>query len=40
MELMETVNMWKQTSHLMRYFKESWNLKPTDFMSKFLSGKE
>lgn len=38
MELKETVNIWKQKGHLMKYWKESWNPKPTDFLSKFFAG--
>lgn len=40
MELKETVNIWKQKGHVMSYFKDTWEPKPTDFMSKFLSGKD
>uniref|UniRef100_G3MSX3 NADH dehydrogenase [ubiquinone] 1 alpha subcomplex subunit 6 n=1 Tax=Amblyomma maculatum TaxID=34609 RepID=G3MSX3_AMBMU len=38
MELVETLSIFKQKSHVMNYFKETVNPKPTDFMSKFLSG--
>lgn len=38
MELKETVNIWKQKGHLMTYWKETAEPKPTDFLSKFLSG--
>ena len=38
MELKETVEIWKQKAHLMRYWKESEEVKPTDFLSKFISG--
>lgn len=38
MELKESVNMWKQKGHIMKYWKETWPQKPTDFLSKFFSG--
>lgn len=38
MELQESVEIWKQKGHLMRYWKESVEVKPTDFLSKFIAG--
>ena len=38
MELVETVNIWKQKNHVMAYFKDTVNPRPEDFMSKFLEG--
>ncbi|XP_067627901.1 NADH dehydrogenase [ubiquinone] 1 alpha subcomplex subunit 6 [Eurosta solidaginis] len=38
MELKESVEIWKQKGHIMRYWKESQDPKPTDFLSKFLQG--
>ncbi|XP_058465731.1 NADH dehydrogenase [ubiquinone] 1 alpha subcomplex subunit 6 [Malaya genurostris] len=38
MELKESVAIWKQKGHIMRYWQESCEPKPTDFLSKFLSG--
>ncbi|KAH8375395.1 hypothetical protein KR200_003325 [Drosophila serrata] len=38
MELKESVEIWKQKGHIMRYWKESQEPKPTDFLSKFIQG--
>uniref|UniRef100_A0A1A9Z2G6 NADH dehydrogenase [ubiquinone] 1 alpha subcomplex subunit 6 n=1 Tax=Glossina pallidipes TaxID=7398 RepID=A0A1A9Z2G6_GLOPL len=38
MELKESVEIWKQKGHIMRYWKESQDPKPTDFLSKFIQG--
>lgn len=38
MELKETVQIWKQKGHIMRWWFESQEPKPTDFLSKFMSG--
>lgn len=40
MELQEVANVWKPKGALMHYWKETWEKKPTDFMSKFLSGQD
>jgi NADH dehydrogenase (ubiquinone) 1 alpha subcomplex subunit 6 len=42
LEYEETMNMWKQKTHVMRYFtveEDRIPLPPTDFLEKFYAGK-
>ncbi|KAK7112724.1 NADH dehydrogenase [ubiquinone] 1 alpha subcomplex subunit 6-like [Littorina saxatilis] len=38
MELVETAQIWKQRPHIMKYFEDTVNERPADFLGKFYDG--
>ncbi|XP_075220291.1 NADH dehydrogenase (ubiquinone) B14 subunit [Lycorma delicatula] len=39
-DLQECVHIWKQSCHIMQFWKDTVEPKPKDFLSKFISGAE
>lgn len=37
-ELQETANLWKNSHNIMRYWRDTVNPQPKNFLSKFLNG--
>ena len=40
MDLVEVGEIWKQRNHVMDYLKPTVERKPTDFLDRFMKGKE